>query len=391
MTDKIDVKTSKSMNQKVKEYLKMRNDNISVYALKYIEELEASLQSVEGEARPVWVKASEVLPPIGEDNYLKIDNQPFTGIYFKEGYNGIYKDNKSHFNVGGKILLYKKDFNRIFWLDENPIARPVKEVDVEKAQRDYTKFFTPSPIAKYMVSLVKIKAGDVVLEPSAGKGAIVRAIKECYPSCRVLAVEVNEQYRPYLRDAGAEVIVSEDFLKKHVGILVDYCIANPPFENEFVLQNHFNKICDHVKSGGKIVMIVPEYFNPIHENRFITVHPIENWAKNSDGSTTKIKIIEFINDYTPEQLPIKEGEDKAAQQEEFNQDFVDALKESVKKDMQEDKDDNAIEFVEWILNNRFSPNIISQKLIWVSLDVRNKILGYYGKATSEELYKLFKK
>src|ERR1019366_3336995 len=72
---------------------------------KWIEGFKAALQSVEGDARPVWVKASEVLPPIGEDNYLKIDNQPFTGIYFKEGYNGIYKDNKSHFNVGGKILL----------------------------------------------------------------------------------------------------------------------------------------------------------------------------------------------------------------------------------------------------------------------------------------------
>lgn len=170
--------------------------------------------------------------------------------------------------------------------------------DIAGVKRDYSKFFTPDHIARYMVGLVNIKPGEVVLEPSAGHGVIVRAIKEHCPSCLVFAFEINKGYKPYLKNAGADVAVIKDFLEIPVVAHVNHCIANPPFGNGINLQDHFDKICEHVKPGGKVVMIVPKDFNPTYGKHYIhnyTVHTLENWSKNSDGTTTEIKIIEFIN------------------------------------------------------------------------------------------------
>jgi 16S rRNA G1207 methylase RsmC len=164
--------------------------------------------------------------------------------------------------------------------------------------RDYTKFFTPSHTAKLLVSLVNPQTDDVVLEPSAGEGAIVRAIKQHNAGVKVFAFDINKDFKPLLRNAGANVVVIKDFLLIPVYAKFTSCIANPPFGNGIDLQAHFDHICDHVKDGGKIVMIVPIDFNPNYSKHFIknfTARPLENWSKNSDGTTTEIKIIEFIN------------------------------------------------------------------------------------------------
>lgn len=159
--------------------------------------------------------------------------------------------------------------------------------------RDYTKFFTPPHVAKFMAGLLDPQPMQVVLEPSAGNGALVRAVKEACFACIVFAFEINPDHKKALKEAGADVNVTGDYL-----LMPDYakftcCIANPPFGNETDLGAHFEKICLNVRKGGKIVMIVPESFYPMNVD--CIVHPLENWSKNSDGTTTAIKIIEFIN------------------------------------------------------------------------------------------------
>ncbi len=164
--------------------------------------------------------------------------------------------------------------------------------------RDYTKFFTPDHVAKYLVSLVNPQTGDVVLEPSAGNGAIVRAIKQHNAGVKVFSFDINNKYKRLLIDAGADVVVIRDFISIPVYAKFTSCISNPPFGNGIDLQAHFDHICSHVKDGGHIVMIVPLDFSPNCKKHIIkneTVRPLENWAKNSDGTTTEIKILEFKN------------------------------------------------------------------------------------------------
>lgn len=158
--------------------------------------------------------------------------------------------------------------------------------------RDYTKFFTPDSVANFMVSLVNPKVDDVVLEPSAGNGAIVKAIKKHDAGVNVFAFDINEDFKELLKESGAEIVVIKDFLTIPVHAKFTSCIANPPFGKGIDLQAHFNHICSHVKYGGQIVMIVPNEFTPkiVHHT-----YPCENWSNNSDGTTTEIKIISFNN------------------------------------------------------------------------------------------------
>lgn len=52
-------------------------------------------------------------------------------------------------------------------------------------------FVTPEPACKRLVTLAEVKNTDYILEPSAGTGAILRAIKHAAPSARCDAVELN--------------------------------------------------------------------------------------------------------------------------------------------------------------------------------------------------------
>jgi len=165
-------------------------------------------------------------------------------------------------------------------------------------KRDYRKFFTYPEIAERMAKLLNAKKGDYIIEPSAGDGALVKAVYNNNPDTIVHAVELDKQWKKDLKKLCSKVYIG-DFLEVSFNEypLYNGCIANPPFGNGVDLQAHFNKICDIVKPNGRVVMIVPEGFNFTYEKQFIrnvAVHPIENWSKNSDGTTTPIMILEFV-------------------------------------------------------------------------------------------------
>ncbi|HEY3499947.1 MAG TPA: hypothetical protein VGK73_34895, partial [Polyangiaceae bacterium] len=50
-------------------------------------------------------------------------------------------------------------------------------------------FETPDPLADLVVERLELKRPSLLLEPSAGKGAIVRAMRRAHPSAFVFAVE----------------------------------------------------------------------------------------------------------------------------------------------------------------------------------------------------------
>lgn len=164
-----------------------------------------------------------------------------------------------------------------------------------ETKRDYSKFFTYPETAAYMAGLLNAAFGEKILEPSAGNGALIRAVKKHSGNGVLMyACEIQEHNADDLEEICHWYVIA-DFLTDEISedwILFDGCIANPPFGNGVDLQAHFDKIRRIVKYDGKIVMIVPEDFDPGITHK---VHPLENWSKNSDGTTTPIKIIEFNN------------------------------------------------------------------------------------------------
>ncbi len=161
----------------------------------------------------------------------------------------------------------------------------------KKGERNYEKFFTPKSIANLMVTLLEPKKDQWILEPSAGNGRLISAVLEKEQSCKISAFEIQKKYIPNLWNAGATHVLSMDFLLSE-NVRFDGCIANPPFGNGIDLEAHVKHIMKSVLKGGRIVLIVPDDFLLFVPHTKI---PIENWSRNSDGTTTKIKIISFVN------------------------------------------------------------------------------------------------
>ncbi len=74
-------------------------------------------------------------------------------------------------------------------------AAPVAEIRAESQL-----FVTPAPVCDRLVTLAEISNRDHILEPSAGTGAILRAIRDTAPEAMCDAVESNSGLVRYLRE-----------------------------------------------------------------------------------------------------------------------------------------------------------------------------------------------
>ncbi len=162
--------------------------------------------------------------------------------------------------------------------------------------RDYYKFYTPNHIAKCMVVLAQIQDKMMILEPHAGAGNIVMAIRQSinlnnFTKCRIHTVEIDESLETVLYDRGADTASIGDYLKMSISLSPGYdrIIANPPFGNGIDYLAHFEKMTNDLAPKGKLVAIAPREGIVKLGN---TIHiPIDNWATNSDGTKTDIQIL----------------------------------------------------------------------------------------------------
>ena len=157
--------------------------------------------------------------------------------------------------------------------------------------RDYKKFFTPPDVALRMAKLLLRHNPRYILEPSAGNGSLVRAIKHINSECHVVAFEINPKFKKDLEEV-ANMVIIHDFLECNLKGDFDAVIANPPFNKETSIDEHIKMMMQVVRPGGVILTIVP---SPTTLTVPSFVFPLTNWAKNKDGFITPIEIREFIN------------------------------------------------------------------------------------------------
>jgi len=127
-------------------------------------------------------------------------------------------------------------------------------------------FATPAERARKVVDLAGIEDGQEVLEPSAGTGALLDAIKERAANARIFAVEVNCSLAENLaaRYAAPEDVaeglcknvLQGDFLSLSPSQLgkFDRIVMNPPFENGADIK-HIKHAQQLLKSGGLLIAI----------------------------------------------------------------------------------------------------------------------------------------
>jgi hypothetical protein len=117
-------------------------------------------------------------------------------------------------------------------------------------------FPTPDALADYVVGLIDIPRGAVVLEPSAGRGALVRAVVRAEPSAHVHCFELLADNVRCLEQMPREISVTQgDFLAVEPNWSYDAAVLNPPFAGGADIA-HVTHALGFVKKGGALVAIM---------------------------------------------------------------------------------------------------------------------------------------
>jgi hypothetical protein len=116
-------------------------------------------------------------------------------------------------------------------------------------------FYTPPELAARIAALARVEAGHLVLEPSAGQGALADAVRAAQPGARVRCVEVDPVAVEHLR--GRYPVDVGDFLGMQPVPEVDAydrIVMNPPFTKGQDIA-HVTHALGFLKPGGRLVAL----------------------------------------------------------------------------------------------------------------------------------------
>jgi hypothetical protein len=160
-----------------------------------------------------------------------------------------------------------------------------KKVNLKK---DFQFFGTPEILADRLVELAEIKKTHTFLEPSAGQGAIIKAIRKIVPEKPIGYYELMKQNRDIVKDIDANILyLGEDFLKHDSNIKFDRIIANPPFtKNQDI--DHLLKMYECLNVNGVLVCMTST-----------------SWEKGNQKKQLAFK--EFLNNVGAEIINVEAG------------------------------------------------------------------------------------
>lgn len=125
----------------------------------------------------------------------------------------------------------------------------------EKKQSDGW-FATPEDLADRLVRIAMVGADHMVLEPSAGEGAIVRAIRRARPGASITAVELDDVRAQKI--PAVQHLILGDFLQMgKTPNLFHRVIMNPPFVKTSHL-DHVEHALKQLRAKGRLVSVLPQ-------------------------------------------------------------------------------------------------------------------------------------
>lgn len=157
--------------------------------------------------------------------------------------------------VSGHALYLPGQLDRTLYLKVNKVLLS-GEVEIPKDEYDF--FPTPPDVAKMLVDAAEVSPGMVVLEPSAGNGAIVKQIFAtadvavvCFEISQANCVELNK-----LGDTQTKLsVVQVDFLSATPREVYDRVIMNPPFSRQQDI-HHVSHAIKFLRPGGRLVAVM---------------------------------------------------------------------------------------------------------------------------------------
>lgn len=209
----------------------------------------------------------------------------------KEGPLPNYADvRKALLNAGA---TYKRN-TFIFPSDAQPFIDRLTGGESVNIKKEFQFFATPPALAQRLVELAELNEHDgrgfgSILEPSAGQGAIVKAIHEATGYTSVIGYELMEENRRILKKVHALHVIGEDFLQADESSKYDYIIANPPFSKNQDI-DHIRKMYAVCEDGGRIVTVASkhwQYSNNKKEKQF------REWLYDVDARIIDLDAGEF--------------------------------------------------------------------------------------------------
>jgi len=146
----------------------------------------------------------------------------------------------------------------VFPTDPTDLLAQITASEDRNLKKEYQFFATPDSLADYLVELSEIKNKDIVLEPSAGRGAIVNAIHREFPAMDVFGYEIMDINQSFLAKIDHFKLLGSDFLAE-CNTFFDVIVANPPFaKNQDI--DHIRKMFECLKPGGRLVTIASKHW-----------------------------------------------------------------------------------------------------------------------------------
>ena len=151
---------------------------------------------------------------------------------------------------GGKVSGF------VFTTDPSDLLDQIANGKSRNLKKEFQFFATPDHLADILVNIAEIESHDTILEPSAGQGAIIKAINkvcDCVPDCfELMDINTNILNKSDLHFN----LLGADFFK-HSGKTYSKIIANPPFtKNQDI--DHLKEMYKILKPGGRLVCITSE-------------------------------------------------------------------------------------------------------------------------------------
>ena len=216
-----------------------------------------------------------------ENNILKLPQVQFNKKSYADAKKWIEEAGGSW--QGGKVQGFTFPFNaeRVFSI--------LKEGRRCNLQQEHQFFETPDSVADWLIMLAGgIHEDDTVLEPSAGRGALIKAIHRACPSVMVECYELMPENREFLHSLGNVILLGEDFAKDSVGSY-SKIIANPPFANNQDI-DHVRLMYDRLEEGGTLAAITSPHWKFASEKK---CDVFRRWIDEVHGQVFEIGAGEF--------------------------------------------------------------------------------------------------
>lgn len=188
--------------------------------------------------------------------------------------------------TGGSWNTSKQGFTWDF--DANRVVQILLQGRRYNLQKEFQFFATPDAIADIAVSkFTSLWEGQTILEPSAGRGSLVKAVRRRAPKAVVDCYELMPENVEHLSKVEGAHIVGTDFMKCHD--YYDRIIANPPFANNQDI-DHLYMMYDRLNVGGELSCIVSQHWKFANDQK--CAH-FRQWLEMNDAEVIDFDKGEF--------------------------------------------------------------------------------------------------